>query len=85
MARVVPRRGGDGAGDEHLRGQRDRARRRLGLWPGFALAGFLRAAWLNEAVAPIFIVILGGVSALAILAWRTLFWVFGKWRKDRAS
>ena len=49
------------------------------------LAAFLRAAWLNGTVAPIFVVVLGGVSALGLLAWRTLFWGYGKWRKRRAS
>jgi hypothetical protein len=38
------------------------------------MAGFLRGVWLNAPVLPIFVVILGGVSALSILLWRTLYW-----------
>jgi hypothetical protein len=39
------------------------------------LAGWLRAVWLGEQVLPVFVVILGGISALSILAWRVLFLV----------
>lgn len=39
------------------------------------MAGFLRGVLLNNLVSPLFVVILGGVSALAILAWRTIFWM----------
>ena len=39
------------------------------------MAGWIRGAWLQSPILPIFVVILGGVSALAILAWRALFWV----------
>lgn len=39
------------------------------------LAGLLRGVWLNAAIIPTFVVVLGGVSALALLAWRFLFWV----------
>lgn len=38
------------------------------------LAAWLRGVWLNQAVVPIFVLVLGGVSALALLAWRTLYW-----------
>ena len=38
------------------------------------LAGWIRGAWLNQPVIPIFVVVLGGVSAVALLAWRTLYW-----------
>jgi len=38
------------------------------------LAGLLRGVWLNAAIIPTFVVVLGGVSALALLAWRILFW-----------
>jgi hypothetical protein len=37
------------------------------------LAGWIRGLWLGTAVLPIFVVILGGISALAILIWRILF------------
>ena len=38
-------------------------------------AAWMRALWLGTAIIPIFVVVLGGVSALAILAWRTIFWL----------
>jgi hypothetical protein len=52
------------------------------LWRPFyamVLAGPL-AAWLrgvllgNAPILPVFVVVLGGVSALSILAWRVIFW-----------
>jgi hypothetical protein len=40
------------------------------------VAIFIRALMLNTTINPIFVVILGGVAALALLAWRTLFlWI----------
>ncbi len=38
-------------------------------------AAWLRGAWLKAPILPLFVVILGGVSAYAILAWRALFWL----------
>lgn len=47
------------------------------------MAVFIRALMLNTAVNPIFVVILGGVAALALLAWRFLFlWIV---RRKRVS
>lgn len=37
------------------------------------LAIFIRALMLNTPITPIFVVILGGVAALALLVWRSLF------------
>jgi hypothetical protein len=37
------------------------------------LAVFIRAVMLNTAINPIFVVIIGGVAALALLAWRVIF------------
>lgn len=37
------------------------------------MAGWLRAVWLNTAVVPIFVVVLGGINALAILIWRAVY------------
>ena len=37
------------------------------------LAAWMRGAWLNAPILPIFVVVLGGVSALALLAWRALY------------
>lgn len=39
------------------------------------MVGWLRGVWLDQVILPIFVVILGGVSALAILAWRFAFWL----------
>jgi hypothetical protein len=39
------------------------------------MATWMRGAWLRSPILPIFVVILGGVSALALLAWRLLFWL----------
>jgi hypothetical protein len=36
-------------------------------------AGWLRGVFLGSGVAPLFVVILGGVSALSLLAWRSLY------------
>jgi len=43
------------------------------------MAAFLRGVWLNAPIQPLFVVILGGVSALGLLAWRGLYYlVFGR-------
>ena len=44
---------------------------------GAPLAALLRGVWLNAAIQPLFVFVLGGVAALAILAWRLLafFWI----------
>ncbi len=51
------------------------------------LAGFLRAVLLGATVIPIFVVALGGISALAITAWRVLWAVMAAreyaWTKPR--
>jgi len=39
------------------------------------LAGFLRAALLGTDVVVIFVVIFGGLSALAVSAWRGVYWL----------
>ena len=39
------------------------------------MAAWLRGVLLNSPILPVFVVILGGVSALAILAWRGLYWL----------
>jgi hypothetical protein len=40
------------------------------------LAAWMRGVWLGSAILPIFVVVLGGLSALALLAWRFGFWLF---------
>jgi len=37
------------------------------------LASWLRGVWLNAPIMPIFVLVLGGFSALAILAWRVVY------------
>lgn len=44
------------------------------------LAAFLRGVWLNTAIIPVFVLVLGGVSALGVLAWRSL-WTLVFYRK----
>ncbi len=40
------------------------------------LAAFLRGVMLGNApILPVFVVVIGGISALALLAWRALFWL----------
>jgi hypothetical protein len=40
------------------------------------MAAWLRGLLLNSPILPVFIIILGGVSALGIIAWRGLYWLF---------
>jgi Protein of unknown function (DUF3054) len=61
----------------------EKSRRPDQLWRPFwamVLAGpwaaWLRGALLNAPVVPIFVVVLGGICALALLAWRLLYWAF---------
>jgi len=39
------------------------------------LAAWLRGVWLGTPVQPVFVVVLGGVSALALLLWRLVYWI----------
>ena len=57
-----------------------RAREVRQLWRPFwamvlagPLAAWMRGVWLNAAILPLFVVILGGTSALSLLAWRALY------------
>jgi Protein of unknown function (DUF3054) len=45
------------------------------------MAAFLRGAMLGSPILPIFVVVLGGISALALLAWRVVVW-FVQSRRD---
>jgi hypothetical protein len=38
------------------------------------MAAWLRGVWLNAAILPIFVVILGGISAFALLLWRLIYY-----------
>jgi hypothetical protein len=46
------------------------------IWLAAPLMGLLRALWLDTLVVPIFVLVIGGVSSLAILLWRGLFAFF---------
>jgi hypothetical protein len=39
------------------------------------LAAWMRGTLLNAPILPVFVVVLGGVSALALLAWRAVYWL----------
>jgi len=46
------------------------------------LAAWLRGMLLNVAISPIFVLVLGGVSAVAILLWRLLYYYLATRRRD---
>lgn len=39
------------------------------------MAAWLRGLMLSSPILPVFVIILGGVSAVAILVWRGIFWL----------
>jgi hypothetical protein len=39
-------------------------------------AAWLRGTLVNAPIVPIFVVVLGGISAIALLVWRFLYWAF---------
>jgi len=39
------------------------------------MAALLRGLWLGTPILPVFVIVLGGVSALGILAWRAIYLV----------
>jgi len=45
------------------------------------LAAWMRGMWLGAPIIPIFVLVLGGISALAILTWRIIFWLLISQRK----
>ncbi len=45
------------------------------------LAGWMRGVWLNMPIQPVFVLVLSGISSLALLAWRSVYWlVFARGR-----
>lgn len=44
------------------------------------MAAWLRGLWLDAPILPIFVVIIGGVSSLGLLAWRGLFTLIFHWK-----
>ncbi len=38
------------------------------------MVAWIRGVWLQTPILPIFVVILGGISALALLVWRIICW-----------
>jgi hypothetical protein len=60
--------------------QPDRAADFRSLWRPFLamvlaapFAAWIRGVWLDTVILPVFVVVLGGICALAIIAWRTLY------------
>ena len=45
------------------------------------LAAWMRGVLLNAPIIPVFVVVIGGVSAIALLAWRGLFLVTVSWKR----
>lgn len=45
------------------------------------LAAWIRGIWIGSPILPQFVLILGGISALSLLAWRTLCVWFFTWKK----
>ncbi len=43
------------------------------------LAGLLRGLWLGGVVLPAFVLIIGGISALALTLWRACFLLIKRW------
>ena len=61
----------------------DRAAQPGQLWRPFwamvlagPLAAFLRGMLLNAPIIPLFVIVLGGTAAIALLVWRALFLIF---------
>lgn len=46
-------------------------------------AMWLRSAWLNTTVIPIFVLVMAGISSLAILSWRAMFLWLGRKRTSQ--
>jgi hypothetical protein len=44
------------------------------------MAAWLRGAWLNAPILPIFVIVLGGFSALGLLVWRSIYFLIGRKR-----
>ena len=38
------------------------------------MAALLRGLWLGAPILPVFVLVLGGIAALALLVWRGVFW-----------
>jgi len=38
------------------------------------LFAFLRGLWLNTPIVPIFVLVMGGIGAVALLLWRMIYW-----------
>ena len=47
------------------------------------MAAFLRAVWLGAPIQAVFVLVLGGVSSLSILAWRAIYLLFARQRQAR--
>ncbi|OGO28438.1 MAG: hypothetical protein A2Z16_09325 [Chloroflexi bacterium RBG_16_54_18] len=45
------------------------------------MAAWLRGIWLNAPILPIFVIVLGGFSALGLLVWRSIYFLIGRKRQ----
>jgi len=43
------------------------------------MAAWMRGIALNSPILPLFVIILGGVSAVGIIVWRAFFWLIMRW------
>jgi hypothetical protein len=46
------------------------------------LFAFLRGLWLNAPIVPLFVLVMGGVGAVALLLWRIIYWKVFSQRKS---
>ena len=42
------------------------------------IAAFMRGVWLNQPILPLFVFVIGGFSALALVGWRALYLLYQK-------
>ena len=45
------------------------------------LASWMRGLWLDSSIIPVIVAVIGGVSGLGMLVWRTLYWGIWKFLK----
>ncbi len=63
---------------------RDLWRPLLAMFLAAPLAAWLRGFWLNEAIPPVFVLVIAATSALAILLWRSAWLLIGRKAKRPA-
>lgn len=68
----------------HLQERRDLWRPFWAMVLAGPMAALLRALWLRTTIVPIFVIVLGGIAALAIFTWRLIYWLVYS-RKDAGN